>query len=106
MIVTWRERMDPTLGLIIRYEDLVDRPGDTLSAVGRHFGLDRAGVDANEIADAYSFDRLAGGRARGQENTASFFRSGIAGGWRRYFNDELEALYEPHIDRVRLTEKL
>jgi len=35
---------------------------------------------------AASFERLAGGRSRGQE-AASFFRKGVAGDWKNVFTE-------------------
>jgi hypothetical protein len=33
-------------------------------------------------------------RNEGEENSSSFFRKGVSGDWRNYFNDEITALFK------------
>ena len=54
--------------------------------------LEFLGVDASErtvqrCVSAASFEKLSGGRSRGQE-AASFFRTGIAGDWQNVFTEQ------------------
>ena len=54
--------------------------------------LEFLGVDASErtvqrCVSAVSFEKLSGGRSRGQE-AASFFRKGIAGDWQNVFTGQ------------------
>ena len=41
-----------------------------------------------------SFERLSGGRARGEEDRESHFRKGVPGDWRSYFTDPLKAAFK------------
>jgi Sulfotransferase domain len=43
------------------------------------------------------FDRLSGGRQRGEEDTTAHYRKGIAGDWRNYFSEPMkDAFKEAH----------
>jgi len=72
---------------VIRYEDMLERPGETFGAVSRYLGLapDRAAL--KRAIRFSSFDvlraqeRKTGFRERGPGG-GSFFRSGRAGRWR------------------------
>ena len=71
----------------VKYEDLLE---NTLGELERL--LEFLGADANEqvvkrCVDAASFEKLSGGRKRGQE-AASFFRKGVAGDWRNVFTEQ------------------
>lgn len=41
------------------------------------------------IVYGHRFDKLSGGRSRGDENAASHYRSGVPGDWKRHFDAEL-----------------
>jgi hypothetical protein len=80
--------------LVVRYEDLLQ---DTAGEVRRVLGFIGAGdADATIRAcvDAASFERLSGGRARGEEDRASFFRKGVEGDWRRLLSADQIARFE------------
>lgn len=72
----------PERCLEIRYEDLSDRPAPILAAVFRFLGVADDATLVQRCIDAASFERLSGGRARGQENPGSFFRKGVVGDWK------------------------
>jgi len=66
----------------IRYEDLHRSPKETLRGVLEFLGVD---PDAVELClEAGDFRRLAGGRRRGEENRASFYRKGVVGDWQNH----------------------
>ena len=69
-----------------RYEDLIERTAPTLAGVFRFLGVDHSEEIAERCARAASFEKLSGGRARGQENAESFFRKGVAGDWRNHLD--------------------
>lgn len=78
----------------IRYEDLVAEPKRVLAQV---LGFLGAASDPGILAacvDAATFDKLSGGRKRGKENRASFFRKGMVGDWRNHFTAEATSRFE------------
>lgn len=78
--VLGRER--PGQYLEVRYEDLLN---DGTLAMTRMLEFLSLPPDPKVIADcmaATSFEKLSGGRVRGQENKTSHFRKGISGDWR------------------------
>jgi len=67
---------------IVRYETLVDSPAEELRRILHALGTRG---DAGLIDDAvrrYSFEKLSGGRRRGDVDATSHYRRGIAGEWR------------------------
>lgn len=80
--------------LVVRYEDLLK---DTAGEVRRVLGFIGAGDADSTIracVDAASFERLSGGRARGDEDRDSFFRKGVEGDWRRRLSADQAARFE------------
>jgi LPS sulfotransferase NodH len=68
--------------LEVRYEDMV---ADGPAALTRVFGFLKVRADAETVAaciEATTFRRMSRGRDAGQEDRKSFFRKGVAGGWR------------------------
>jgi len=72
-------------GMLVRYEHLLDRPVAVFSDVLDHFeiGLSRERIE--RIVADHSFERMAGGRRRGEEDASAFVRKGVAGNWREHF---------------------
>jgi hypothetical protein len=67
-VETWNERTAPTV--VVRYEDLVERPADALRAAAAAVGLSTGGP----AADMPSFESL---RVR----WPGMFRRGVSGAW-------------------------
>jgi len=89
----WRRRVDPELGLLARYEDmLADTPG-VFGAILDHFRIDLTPAQREAIVDAQRFSRVTG-RAPGQEDKSSFNRKGISGDWRNHFTPEHRAAFD------------
>jgi hypothetical protein len=72
----------------LRYEDLVADPATALRDAFAFLEVDADAALLRKICAAASFERLSGGRRRGQEDPQSFYRKGEPGEWR-------EALDEP-----------
>lgn len=73
---------------VIRYEDLLP---DTPAVMADLFAFLGVAADPETVArtvEAASFERLSGGRSRGQEDAGSFFRKGVAGDWVERFGAE------------------
>jgi hypothetical protein len=79
--------------LQLKYEDLLKGPGKTMQPV---FALLGARADEDVISrcvEKNSFEQAAG-RPRGSEESASFFRKGVAGDWRTQFTPRDRSVYE------------
>src|SRR5215207_1162782 len=79
--------------LEIRYEDLLQDTPDTLRRV---FQLLRASSNdriVKHCVRASSFERVSN-RQRGEEDSLSFFRKGVAGDWRDVFTQRDREIYE------------
>ena len=94
---SWHENADPESCLILKYEDMLSDSAAALALVARHFQLDDSEAVVSSIADAHSFQRLSGGRAQGEADSASFFRKGVAGDWRSHFTPPLRDAYKERI---------
>lgn len=66
---------------LVRYEDLHAQPLETLQPLFALLGVDDSPETVAACVEAARFDRLSGGRRRGQESGASFFRKGVVGDW-------------------------
>jgi hypothetical protein len=83
---SWRENGDAELGLVVRYEEMHGDTAGVLTRVAGHFELESGAGRVEEIVAAHSFQRLSGGRVRGEEDRDSFFRRGRVGDWREHFS--------------------
>ena len=88
---SWVEAGEP----VIRFEDLLERDWDILEPTL----LDRCelGVPRGRLRRAIeneSFERLSGGRTRGEEDVDSHYRKGIAGDWTNYFTDSVKDAFK------------
>jgi len=75
----------PGRTMVIRYEDLLDRPVKEFERIFDFLKVDVCPLLLERIHAATSFERLSGGRKNGDEDRDSFFRKGIAGDYRNYF---------------------
>lgn len=86
-------RQHPERCLTLRYEDLSTAPGTTLAPALRFLGV---ADDADTVAGccaAGAFERLSGGRPRGQEDRRSFFRKGQVGDWQDHFDESMATAF-------------
>lgn len=73
----------------VRYEDLAADPAKALAGVFGFMGADASDAVVRRCIDAAAFEKLSGGRQRGETDQGSFYRKGIAGDWRNHFDDQL-----------------
>lgn len=78
----------------VRYEDLHREPVPELARVFNFLGLDSLTELVIKCVQACHFDKLAGGRERGQENLQSHFRKGIIGDWRNHFDHDTWTIFD------------
>ncbi len=71
----------------VRYEDLLERPEEEIERLLKFLGAEADGQTVERCVGAARFEKLAGGRKRGQE-AVSFFRKGIAGDWKNVFTEK------------------
>ncbi|MGZ8406612.1 MAG: sulfotransferase family protein [Caulobacteraceae bacterium] len=65
----------------VRYEDLLDQPLASATAMFTHLGVRAKPAAVTAALEAASFEKLSG-RKPGEENPRSFFRKGVAGDWK------------------------
>jgi len=96
--IIWQNHVDywiPRVKCFLRYEDMLRDPYNTLT---KAIAVLNGSEEFNETLlkqsiDTYDFKKLAG-RNRGQENQDSFFRKGVSGDWRNYFNYESATIFD------------
>jgi hypothetical protein len=74
----------------VRYEDLVETPGESVKRVFDFLGVSASTSLVKEIIAGASFETLAG-RPRGEEDATSFFRKGVVGDWKTKLEAETVA---------------
>ncbi len=80
--------------LQLRYEDaLEDTPGQ-VRRLFEFIGADADDATVEQCVRDASFEAMSGGRRRGQEDSDSVVRKGIAGDWRRWLTDEQAAWFD------------
>jgi hypothetical protein len=83
-VLSWMDKKAP----IVRYEDLLKDTVDTLAAAIEQVTNEKPDIEKlYEISRRFSFENLAD-RKRGEEDTGSFLRKGIAGDWMNKFTSE------------------
>jgi len=84
----------------VRYEDLLnDTKAELTRILTETTGRPPDPVAVQSIVGRYAFSRQAG-RTRGQEDSGSFLRKGIAGDWRNYFTAEAAQVFDRHAGDV------
>lgn len=82
----------PALGdrlLELRYDAMIDDVGGQVQRMLTHLGVDASRESVSRCVEAGRFERVSGGRARGDEDLASFFRKGVVGDWVRHLPRDL-----------------
>jgi hypothetical protein len=54
-----------------------------------HLGVEASAQSIQACREAGNFERLSGGRSRGQTDAKSFYRSGTVGDWRNHLDANL-----------------
>lgn len=69
----------------VRYEDLLERPVEETARLLEFLGADASRETVARCVESASFERWTKDRKRGQEDSTSFLRKGVAGDWRNVF---------------------
>jgi hypothetical protein len=75
--------------LNIRYEDMHREETNVLRACLNFLGVDSSDEMIELCSRSGSFEKLSGGRKRGQANSKSFYRSGTIGDWKNHIEPGL-----------------
>jgi hypothetical protein len=91
----------PGIGLV-RFEDLVASPVACFCEIFEDLGILPHLVNewtVRDVVERYSFERMSGGRKKGQEDPRHHFRKGTPGDWRNHFTalhvEYFKSLYNP-----------
>jgi len=77
----------------LSYEDLLAKPEENLKAMFDLLGARSDEATVSRCVEKNSFEKLARRKA-GSEDSASFFRKGVAGDWRGVFTERDRKIYE------------
>jgi hypothetical protein len=75
--------------LNIRYEDVHREESSVLRRCLQFLGLDASNEMVRLCSESGSFEKLSGGRKRGEVNLKSFYRSGMIGDWKNHIEPGL-----------------
>ena len=78
----------------VRYEDLLERPNEEVERLLGFLGVDTDESLVERCVGSASFEKLSRGRERGEEDPSSFYRKGVAGDWKRLFNERDRQVYK------------
>jgi hypothetical protein len=92
---SWVEQgaRDPNVR-IFRYEQMAEDEAGFLRDLFSYLGVDMPADAFADVCESYSFARVSGGRAKGQEDQQSHYRSGRTGDWRSRFNDRISDYFD------------
>jgi hypothetical protein len=78
----------------VRYEELLERPNEEVGRLVGFLGADTSEKAVQQAVGSASFEKLSKGRERGQEDTSSFYRKGVAGDWNNFFTERDKQIYK------------
>lgn len=74
--------------LLVRYEDLLEMPQEQVQQLFAFSGLAHEQELVADVVEKASFKNLSKGRKAGEQDSASFYRKGVAGDWKNYLTPE------------------
>ena len=73
--------------LLLRYEDITASANlDIFKRLFSHCNIHMPDGILSQLLDDYNFERLSG-RKRGEEDKFAYYRKGVPGEWREYFDE-------------------
>lgn len=85
---------DPNVKLI-RYEDLTGGGGfQSIQELMSFFDVAIGPQALRELIERCSFDRLSGGRRKGEADRSSHYRSGVTGDWTKHFTPRVDERFK------------
>ncbi len=104
-VATWTAAAHPML-IVVRYEDLHEKPAETFGAVATHVQMKHSPEQLAEAIERSSFERLqaleaAHGFAERSPKAEKFFRAGRPGEWRDVLTaEQVERVVAAHRDQM------
>ncbi|MBL9031049.1 MAG: sulfotransferase domain-containing protein [Phycisphaerae bacterium] len=80
--------------LVLRYEDMIADEFGAFRRVCDHCEIAIGDAELRQIVEACTFERLTGGRKRGEESRGAHYRKGVAGDWREHFDETTKAAFK------------
>ena len=106
-VATWTDIAHPTV-LVVRYEDMVEKPERTFARIARHLLLKPGKEQLRQAIEMTSFERLqakeaaAGFNERPDTSVDPFFREGRVGQWRdRLTEEQIARIVSAHRKAMR-----
>jgi hypothetical protein len=82
-------KLGPAAFLNVRYEDLHSNATAVLRKCLTFLNVDSSPLALESCREAGSFEKLSGGRRRGQSDSNSFYRKGVVGDWVNHIDPDL-----------------
>ncbi len=89
----WHREIHPSIGLLIRYEDMLADTPAIMRRVFDHYQVNIAEDKLAAIVEANTFQKTTG-RKPGEAQANAFNRKGIAGDWVNFFSDDQTAAFK------------
>ena len=87
--VAAEQQLGASVILNVRYEDMHRDDRGTIRRCLEHIGVDSSESSIESCVQSGSFEKLSGGRKRGQTDSKSFYRSGTVGDWQNHLEPNL-----------------
>jgi Sulfotransferase domain len=87
--VAAEEQLGASVILNVRYEDMHRDDGNIVRRCLEHIGVDNSESSVELCVQSGSFEKLSGGRKRGETDSKSFYRSGTVGDWQNHLEPSL-----------------
>jgi hypothetical protein len=87
--VAAEQRLGSSVILNVRYEDMHRDDRGIIRRCLEHIDVDASESSIEACAQSGSFEKLSGGRKRGQTDSKSFYRSGTVGDWQNHLDPDL-----------------
>lgn len=82
----YRARNDhPANVIVVRHEDLLVEPIEHMARIYGFLTVANDEATVRSCVESNSFEKLSGGRRKGQEDNTPFVRKGVSGDWKNYF---------------------
>jgi hypothetical protein len=78
----------------VRYEKMLERPEEELGRLLRFLGASADKDTVAQCVEATRFEKRSGGREKGEEDSRTFLRKGIAGDWKNVFTERDKAIFK------------